>query len=93
MKLYVCWTTAGNGSHPCTAAHRALKDAGHDPQVVRAYGWRVLPDVPFNLTPGRRRAKALTGTNDVPVLELPDGSAIGGSQEIAAWARANPAMA
>jgi hypothetical protein len=29
----------------------------------------------------------------VPVLEFDDGTAIGGSQEIVAWARANPAVA
>ena len=54
--------------------------AGHDPEVRYAFGWRVLPDIPFNLTPGRRRVKRLTGSTDVPVLELDDGTAIGGTQ-------------
>lgn len=92
MKLYVCYTTSTlGGGHPCGVAANALRDAGHDPDVSYAFGWRVLPDVPFNLTPGRRRAKALTGSSDVPVLELDDGTAIGGTRAIVDWARANPA--
>ena len=93
MKLYVCYGTFPSprpGGHPCRNAHDALVAAGHAPDVVRSYGLALLPDVPFNQTPGRRRAKALTGSSVVPVLELDDGSAIGGSQEIVAWARANP---
>lgn len=92
MKLYVCWGTwGGEGVHPCGHAHGALTEAGHDPDVVRAYGWRLLPDTPFNLTAGRRRAKELSGSSEVPVLELDDGTAIAGSKAIAAWAAANPA--
>ena len=95
MKIYVCWSSTPkylNHEHPCGIAHEALVDAGHDPEVVKAYGWTVLPDV-FNNTAGRRRAKELTGSNQVPVLELDDGTAIGGSQEIIAWAKSNPAGA
>ena len=69
----------------------ALKDAGHDPEVVKSYGLALLPDTPFNQTDGRKRAKELTGSATVPVLELDDGTAIGGSKEIAAWAKANQA--
>jgi len=36
-----------------------------------------------------RSAKLIPG--EVPVLELDDGTAIGGSKEIVAWAKANPA--
>jgi hypothetical protein len=94
MKLYVCWGTFDSprpGGHPCRNAYRALREAGHDPELVRSFGLGVLPDMPFNQTPGRRRAKALTGSSTVPVLELDDGTAIGGSGAIAAWAAANPA--
>lgn len=95
MKLYVCYGTFPNptrpGGHPCRNAHRALKEAGHDPEVVRSYGLGMLPEKPFNMTPGRKRAKELTGKNWVPVLELDDGTAIGGSGRIAEWAAANPA--
>jgi len=94
VKLYVCYGTFPSprpGGHPCKNAHDALIAAGHDPELVRSYGWTLLPDVPFNQTAGRKRAKELTGSSTVPVLELDDGSAIGGSHEIVAWARANPA--
>ena len=94
MKLYVCYglfKSPRPGGHPCRNAHTALREAGHDPQVVRSYGLGILPDAVANWTPGRRRAKQLTGSTMVPVLELDDGSAIGGSQEIVRWAKANPA--
>ena len=95
MKLYVCWGTFGMGphTHPCQVAHAALRDAGHDPEVVRAYGWKILPDMPFNATAGRRRAKELTGDTSVPVLELDDGTAIGGTKQIVAWAKEHRAAA
>lgn len=92
MKLYVCYGTFGSprpGGHPCANAHRALLTSGHDPEVVKAYGLGVLPDTPFNMTKGRKRAKELTGSSMVPVLELDDGTAIAGSEEIEAWARMN----
>ena len=44
MKLYVCWGTFAPDNHPCGQAHRALVEAGHDPEVVRAYGWGRLPE-------------------------------------------------
>ena len=94
MKLYVCYGTFPSprpGGHPCKNAYEALVDAGHQPELVRSYGLGLLPDVPFNQTAGRRRAKELTGSSVVPVLELDDGSAIGGSQEIVAWAQEHPA--
>ncbi len=91
MKLYVCWGALPPSSHPCKAAADALKDAGHDPEIKRAYGSKMLPDMPFNQTPGRKHVKKLTGKSDVPVLELDDGTAISGSKEIVAWAKANPA--
>jgi glutaredoxin len=94
VKLYVCYGTFPSprpGGHPCKNAHDALTAAGHDPELVRSYGFMLLPDVPFNQTAGRKRAKELTGSSTVPVLELDDGTAIGGSHEIVAWARANPA--
>ena len=94
MKLYICWGTFPSprpGGHPCRNAHHALRDAGHDPEVVKSYGLTILPDAVFNQTAGRKRAKELTGDSTVPVLELDDGTAIAGSKNIAAWAAANPA--
>jgi hypothetical protein len=91
MKLYVCWGSFGTGphTHPCQAASKALDEAGHEHEVVRTYSFGALPDV--IQTPGRRTVKAGTGTNWVPALELDDGTWIGGSKRIIAWAAANPA--
>jgi hypothetical protein len=95
VKLYICYGTFPSprpGGHPCKNAHDALVAAGHDPELIRSYGLGMLPDVPFNQTSGRKRAKDLTGSSMVPVLELDDGKAIGGSKAIADWAKSNPAV-
>ena len=94
MKLYICWglfPSPRPGGHPCRNAHQALVVAGHSPEVVKSYGLGLLPDTPFNQTPGRKRAKELTGKSWVPVLELDDGTVVNGSRKIVDWAAANPA--
>ena len=93
MKLYICWGTFPSprpGGHPCRNAYEALKEAGHDFELVKSYGLTILPDTPFNQTAGRKRAKELTGKSTVPVLELDDGTAVAGSQNIVRWAREHP---
>ena len=93
MKLYVCWGTFGTprpGGHPCKTAHDALRGAGHDPEVVKAYGLGALPDF-LNFTPGRREVRRLTGNTWVPLLVTDDDEIVQGSQEIVSWANANPA--
>jgi hypothetical protein len=94
MKLYVCYGTftaaPRPGGHPCGNAYRALREAGHSPEVIRSYGWGVLPRI-FNLTSGRQEVERLTGNRMVPTLVLDDGRVIDGSQEIGSWARSNPA--
>jgi hypothetical protein len=94
MKLYVCWGTFRNaprpGGHPCGQAYHALKDAGHDPEVVKSYGWAILPDF-MNQASGRKEAKKLTGKSTVPVLVTDSGEVISESKEIIAWAKAHPA--
>lgn len=94
MKLYVCYGTfrvpARPGGHPCRNAHEALRDAGHDPDVIRSYGLGILPGF-LNATPGRREVERLTGNRWVPTLVLEDGTVVDGSGEIMAWAKANPA--
>ena len=94
MKLYVCWGTfpmPRPGGHPCANAYHALRHAGHDPEVVKAYGLTLLPDALANRTSGRRTAKKLTGKSTVPVLVLDDGTAIADSKRIVDWAKTNPA--
>jgi len=96
MKLYVCygtWKPAPRpGGHPCGTAYHALVDAGHKPEVIRTYGFGLLPGI-FNQTPGRREVKRLTGNNWVPVLVTDDDTIIQGSREIAEWAHANASAA
>ena len=94
MKLYVCygtWTPAPRpGGHPCGNAHRALKDAGHDPEVVKAYGLAV----PALDRLGRRsEVESVSGQRVVPVLVTDDGEVVNESKRIVAWAKANPAAA
>jgi Glutathione S-transferase, N-terminal domain len=91
MKLYICWGTFQTprpGGHPCGNAHRALQDAGWNPEVKKTYGWAVLGDA---LNPTRKPVRELTGENWVPVLVTDDGETIQGSQKIVDWAKANPA--
>ena len=94
MKLYVCWGTFKNaprpGGHPCGNAYHALRDAGHDPEVIRAYGLGALPDF-LNQTSGRKEVKRLTGKSWVPVLVTDDGEVVQDSKKIVAWAEQNPA--
>lgn len=94
MKLIVCWGTFPTprpGGHPCMNAYNALKKAGHEFEVQRAYGLAVLPDALANRTAGRQEAKRLTGKATVPVLVLDDGSAVADSKNIIEWAEKNPA--
>ena len=95
MKLYVCWgtftTTPRPGGHPCGNAYKALKEAGHDPEVIKSYGLGVLPGF-LNRTRGRREAKELTGKPWVPVLVTDDGEVIADSKNIVSWAKEHPAQ-
>lgn len=92
MKLYVCWGLfrTPRPGHPCRNAHDALVATGHHPTVVRARGWGLLPDA-LNRTDGRRKVRALTGSNWVPVLVDGD-TVVQGSAAIAAWADAHPGV-
>ena len=93
MKLYVCYgtfmATPRPGGHPCGNAYHALKDAGYEPEVKKAYGFGMLPEV-FNKTSGRQEVKRLTGSVMVPVLVTDDGEVVETSQGIVAWAKAHP---
>ena len=93
MKLYVCWGTFPTprpGGHPCANAYHALKDAGHDPELIRSYGFAPLPAA-LNNTRGRREVQELSGNRWVPTLVLDDNTVVDTSQRIVEWAAANPA--
>jgi glutathione S-transferase len=84
MILYTC----GNGTkgpakiHPCAKAAKALDAAGHDYEIKQVGGSRLLP-----WTLGRRdEVKRISGSPNVPVLVLDDGTVIRESTEIVRWA-------
>jgi len=90
MKLYVCWGTFAPAHHECGGAHKALVDAGHDPEVIKVRGWGALPDA---LNGGRKPVMELTGQKWVPVLVTDEGEAVYPSEKIVEWAGAHPAGA
>jgi hypothetical protein len=96
VKLYVCYGTWTVGkpvhAHPCGEANKALRAAGHTPEIVRALGLGLMPGFINDRTP-RREVKELTGSYWVPLLVTDEGEAIHGSQTIIEWARAHPAAA
>lgn len=95
MKLHVCHdflkdirTTGRPGGHPCGNALHALREAGHEPEVV-AVGGLGLPLL--NRTQGREEVERLTGRRVVPVLVPDEGEPVTESKRIVAWAQAHPA--
>jgi hypothetical protein len=92
VKLYVCWGTFQTirpGGHPCHNAHKALREAGYDPEVIRVHGLGIGP-IKW-MTEGREEVKELTGQPAVPVLITDGGEAIHDSRRIVEWAQAHPA--
>lgn len=87
MRLYVCYGTFGDDRHPCGKAHKALRAAGHDPEIVRTYGCYGTD----RFFKGRCAVRKLTGSYKVPTLVLEDGSVVDESQRIVEWAAAKPA--
>ena len=93
MKLYICYGTFPSpraGGHPCKNAYEALREAGHEPELVKTYGLGLLPEG-VNAKAGRGEVIEKTGQKIVPVLELDDGETIYPSQKIVDWAKKNPA--
>jgi hypothetical protein len=94
MKLYVCWNTVQvprpPRGHPCHNAYKALRDAGHDPDVIKVRGLGIGPIK--LITDGRRKVQELTGNPVVPVLVTDEGEAIDQSQRIVEWAKRHPAI-
>src|SRR5437588_4235670 len=94
VDLYICWGTFPSprpGGHPCANAYNALREAGHEPNLIKRYGLAPLPDALFNNTRGRREIKRLTGKSWVPVLVTDEGEVVNESTRIVEWARAHPA--
>jgi hypothetical protein len=95
MKLYVCWTTVQTprppAGHPCHNADKALRAAGHDPEVIKVHGLGIGPKFIHVMTDGRREVERISGQPAVPVLVTDAGEVISDSKRIIAWAEANPA--
>jgi glutathione S-transferase len=95
VKLYVCWTTVQlprpPRGHLCHNAHKALRDAGYEPEVIKVRGVGIGPIK--LMTDGRREVQKLTGSPVVPVLVTDDGEVINESQRIVEWAKSHPATA
>jgi hypothetical protein len=95
MKLYVCWGTFQTlrpGGHPCANAHKALIEAGHDPEVIKVRGLGIGPGFMHWTTEGRKEVEAISGQKVVPLLVTDTGEAINDSRRIVAWAGAHPAQ-
>lgn len=88
MRFYTCFGIGGNDHHACAKAYRAVTAAGYAPELKKVYGSGFLPG--FLQTKGRRVIKQKTGTYFTPAIELDDGTVIGGSDAIVAWAAAHP---
>lgn len=93
MVLYTCPGGKGGaggplGKHPCGTAARALDEAGHDYELEKVGGMKMIP---FSRRGKRDQIKRLTGQEDVPVLVLDSGETVQGSKAIRDWAAANPA--
>ena len=91
MKIYTCGQRDKQASigHPCGRAVRAVRDAGHKPEIVAVGGYKLMPwtrrgDV-------RAEVERLSGQSDVPILVLDDGEVISGTSTIINWAKAHPA--
>jgi glutathione S-transferase len=95
VRLYVCWTTIQTPrpprGHPCHNAHKALREAGYDPEVVKVRGLGIGPRFVHWITDGRREVERISGQRAVPVLVTDDGQVINESQRIVGWAKAHPA--
>ena len=96
VKLFVCWNVRPGislvGGHPCGQAHRALIDAGYEPEVVHAKGSRMLPSF-VGRSDARKEVRRLSpdDSEDVPALVTDSGEFIQGSEQIIAWAQQTPA--
>jgi glutathione S-transferase len=95
MILYTCGQKKrmGNPLHPCGWAAKALDDAGHTYEVRPLKGYRFALWTRPSRNDDRKVVRDLSGTNEVPVLVLDDGTVISDSRRIVRWAQEHPAAA
>ncbi len=94
MILYTCGQKKRGGNlgplHPCGRAAKALDEAGYSYELRAVKGYRLMPWTRASRNEERAVIKALSGTNEVPVLVLDDGSVVSDSSEIIRWAKQHP---
>jgi glutathione S-transferase len=89
--LYTCGLKKrGNLSHPCGRAAKALDEAGYEYELRTVGGYRFVLWTRPSRNKDRAEIKAMSGTNEVPILVLDDGKVISDSRNIVRWAREHP---
>jgi glutathione S-transferase len=90
--LYTCGQkkTGPALAHPCAKAGKALDAAGYEYELRTVRGYRAMPWTWGSRGADREEIKRLSGTNEVPILVLDDGSVVSGSGAIARWAKEHP---
>jgi hypothetical protein len=92
MVLYTCGQKKrmGNPLHPCGWAAKALDDAGHEYEIRPLKGYRFALWTRPSRKDDRKVVRELSGTDEVPVLVLDDGTVISDSRRIVKWAKEHP---
>lgn len=93
MILYTCGLKRRGGSmiHACARAINSLDKAGYSYEHRTVKGYRLVPWTRPSRSEDRAEIKAMSGTNEVPILVLDDGEVVSGSSHIARWAKEHPA--
>ena len=91
--LYTCGQKKafGKAGHFCGRAALALDEAGHEYEIRTVKGYRAVPWHRLTRKADRAEITRLSGTPEVPILVLDDGSVISDSRRIVQWARDHPA--
>jgi glutathione S-transferase len=91
--LYTCGQKKafGRTGHFCGRAALALDEAGHEYEIRTVKGYRAVPWHRLTRKTDRAEITRLSGTPEVPILVLDDGSVISDSSRIVQWAREHPA--
>jgi glutathione S-transferase len=87
--LYTCGQkkALGRVGHPCGRAARALDAAGHEYELRTVKGYRLALWQRMSRKADRAEITRLSGTPEVPILVLDDGTVLSDSSRIVQWAR------
>lgn len=94
MVLYTCGQKKRGAAlgplHPCGYAAKALDEAGYEYELRTVGSYRLMPWTWGSRGKEREEVKRISGTNEVPVLVLDDGTVISDSRRIVKWAKEHP---